>query len=329
MPDESKISAILAAHPYDRITDVPAFVSHMGAAIHQSGFFGCVNEAQGRVIALDCLVKKIPPLERAATDHIIEGKLSMRSDAMLAQFLKRGGKIKWENTGDDGIEAKATFTSRDGTKLSVSYTTEMARTAGLIKDKPGSNWNKNRPEMLRARLISKAVRMVDPEVVAGRYTPEELDPDSRESHTEATYVPVENTEGTKPLQLPTNPPPTPQQTSTPATPAAVEPSSIPSLDASQPMITVHQLAQLRPLKAELQIPDEKWREVLQKNYGVTTAKDLTEQQAAKFLANLERKVQQKQMNDWAAKVQSTPAPAGATTLPDQPPFESGGPGQQT
>lgn len=332
MPDDSQIRNLSTLHPYDRITNPVEFICQMGAAIHQSGFFGCVNEMQGRVIAADCLARKTPILERAATDHIIEGKLSMRADAMLAAFIERGGKVKWLKLGDDGIEARAKWTDREGQTLEVPYTIEDAKRAKLVKaDKPNSNWHKTPGEMLRARLISKAVRLLDPKCIAGRYTPEELDPDSAGAVEETQYVPVENTEGTKSLAEITTPATvttTPTTSAAPVAPTESAPA-LPTLDASEPGITVFQLSRLRPLKDELGIPTDKWQAVLQKNYGVTSAKNLTEAQAEKLLANLEGKVKQKQMNEWAANVQGTAAPAGAARLNDagelQPPFETGSP----
>ena len=52
------------------------------------------------------------------------------------------------------------------------WTIEMARTAGLVKEK--SNWVKIPTDMLVARAQSRLARMVYPDLLAGLYTPDEL-----------------------------------------------------------------------------------------------------------------------------------------------------------
>ena len=54
------------------------------------------------------------------------------------------------------------------------FTAEDAKKAGLLPAKPGSGWAKFPAEMLRARCISKAIRMLVRELLQGVYTPEEV-----------------------------------------------------------------------------------------------------------------------------------------------------------
>jgi hypothetical protein len=148
------------------------FVETMGDAFAKGGLVGCNTPGQGRMLALTCLCEGITPLEFARTYHLIEGKPTMRSDAMLAKFRQAGGKTKWLNVGDDGKEARAEWTY-DGQTLDLVYSIEDAKRAGVVKQK--SAWEKDPGSMLRARLISKAVRILAPEIVAGVYSPEEMD----------------------------------------------------------------------------------------------------------------------------------------------------------
>lgn len=148
-----------------------AFIDSMGKAFHQGGLAGCKSEGQGKAMALTCLCDNITPLQFVRTYHLMDGKPSMRADAMLAAFMAAGGKWKWIDQGDDGKKASAHVAFGDN-DLEVSYTIDDAKRAGLIKEK--SNWEKDPGSMLRARTISKAVRMVAPQIVAGVYTPEEL-----------------------------------------------------------------------------------------------------------------------------------------------------------
>jgi len=99
----------------------------------------------------------------------------MRADAMHAKFRQAGGKVEWRETGDDGKRASAAF-SFGGQTLELSFSIDdAARMIGDKLKKPGSNWQKDPGAMLRARLISKALRIIAPEIVAGIYTPDEIE----------------------------------------------------------------------------------------------------------------------------------------------------------
>ena len=160
---------------YARIGDPMAFIETMGKVFHQSQIMGVNTPGDGQVLALTCMCEGITPLEFARTYHIINGKPSMRADMMAAKFRAAGGKIKWIETGDGGAFASAEF-SFDGQTMTVRFTIEDARNlVGDKVDKPDSNWRKDRGAMLRARVVTKAIRMLAPELIAGVYTPEELD----------------------------------------------------------------------------------------------------------------------------------------------------------
>lgn len=98
---------------------------------------------------------------------------------MTAEFRRRGGKVRWLQLGDSGTaEAEFEF---EGQTLRMAFTLDDARKLlGKGKDgkdridKPGGNWEKDPGAMLRARLTSKAIRILAPEIVAGVYTPEEV-----------------------------------------------------------------------------------------------------------------------------------------------------------
>lgn len=161
-----------AADPMDAVLK-------MGTAVAQSTMFGCSNPPQGIVVILHCMEKGIPLLDWQARFHLVgddgKKKPSMKAEAMLAAFAESGGKFEWVNDGSEGIVAELKLT-KDSRSQIVRYTLEQAERAGLVrKDKPQSNWMARRPEMLRARVISSGLRMFDPSIVVGVYTPEELD----------------------------------------------------------------------------------------------------------------------------------------------------------
>ena len=157
---------------YDRIENPMQAVETMGNFLATSGMFGCEKKEQGQVLALACMCERKSPFEILKTYHIINGKLSMRADAMLAGFRKAGGKVTWKRF--DNEAAIAVWTLDNNKDVEIGFTVEDAKRAGLIPAKPGSGWQKSPDAMLRARCISKAMRMIAPEVVAGTYTPEEV-----------------------------------------------------------------------------------------------------------------------------------------------------------
>lgn len=157
---------------FDRIDNPLAFIESMGKTFGFTGVCGCKNENEGRLVALACLSERVNPFELGKRYHLIDGKLSMRSDNMLAEFRARGGKHKWVEDGSDGQRATLQLIY-DGQDVTVSFTMKEAKDSGLIRS--GSAWVKDPAAMLRARCISRGIRMVAPEVVVGLYTPEEIE----------------------------------------------------------------------------------------------------------------------------------------------------------
>lgn len=174
----SNLPAVIQSAPvatvstYDKVHDPMVAAEQLGNWIAKSGMFGCERPEQGAILAMQCIVERKAPLELAKHYHIIGGRLSLRADAMLALYRERGGKVQWLQFDATGAKARWVY---DGNDITLSYTTDDAKQAGLLPGRPGSGWAKFPAEMLRARLISKAVRMIAPEVCTGTYTPEELE----------------------------------------------------------------------------------------------------------------------------------------------------------
>jgi hypothetical protein len=166
---------------YDKIQDPIQAIEKLGEWISKSGLFGCEKVEQGMVLAMTSLAERRPVTEICRRYHIVKNKLSMRSDAMLAEFNQRGGTHFWEKS--DEKEAILLLTKGQFKDYRVTYTIKDAERAELCgKDGsrlPGQNfsgsWQKNPSAQLRARATSKGIRMVDPGVVAGMVTPEEAD----------------------------------------------------------------------------------------------------------------------------------------------------------
>jgi hypothetical protein len=161
---------------FQRFADPMKAIEQMGAFISESGMFGKMNKQQGSVLAWHCLTKNKDPFEFKREFHILEdGQITKRSDSMAADFIRHGGKIKWISDLNDDQEAKATFITRDGDSYTWAFSMKDAK--GYSDTRDGflkKNWRDSTPDMLRARLLSKSIRILDPEVNAGVYTPEEL-----------------------------------------------------------------------------------------------------------------------------------------------------------
>jgi hypothetical protein len=159
---------------YNKITDPIQAIEKMGEMIWASGMFGCVKPEQGMVLAMQCLAEGKAPLELAKTYHIIEGKLTMRADAMLGRYLTTGGKVKWLVRSD--VEVRAIW-SKDGNDVEIASTLEEFKNNGIAMSAKGGlkdNWRKFPKQMLTARNVSEAVRLLAPQIISGIYTPEEV-----------------------------------------------------------------------------------------------------------------------------------------------------------
>lgn len=149
----------------------------LGDMFKESGLFGIKERAQGHVLALACLTEGMSPFQLMRRFHIVEGRLTQRADAMLAEFKAAGGRVRWIQWDDEAAKAEFEY---QGDKFENVFSWEMAKAAKYPFKSDGgikANWAASRPDMLRARLITKTLRMLAPDIVAGIYTPEELDDD--------------------------------------------------------------------------------------------------------------------------------------------------------
>lgn len=151
-----------------------AAIEKLGEMIAYSGLFGCSKKEQGQVLAMQCLVEGKPPLELAKTYHLIEGKLSMKADTMLARFQMSGGKVQWIERTNERVKARFVH---NGNEVSIEHTLEEHRASGTALGGNGKlkdNWRKFPRQMLTARVVSEGVRLLAPEINFGIYTPEEV-----------------------------------------------------------------------------------------------------------------------------------------------------------
>lgn len=128
------------------------------------------NPDQALVLMMMAQVEGCHPMQAVQRYDVIQGKPAKKSDAMLADFQMRGGTVAWTEYTDEAVEAE--FMAKGMSKpCRVRWTYKQAVEAGLTS-KP--TWKQYKRQMLKARVISEGVRISDPGVVAGLYTPEEV-----------------------------------------------------------------------------------------------------------------------------------------------------------
>lgn len=145
----------------------------MADRVAKSKLFG-LDASQAFTLMLLCQAEGIHPVKAVQRYHVIQGRPAMKADAMLADFLRIGGTVHWNTESDDREKCEAIFThpkfAPDG--KTIKFSMADAKSAGLTGN---STWQKYPSNMLRARVVSNGVRMIAPGIVAGLYTPEEVE----------------------------------------------------------------------------------------------------------------------------------------------------------
>jgi hypothetical protein len=145
-------------------------MERMAVTVAKSKLFGIQQPEQALALMALCQAEGIHPMTAVRDYHIIQGRPSLKSETMLSRFLASGGKVEWHSLTDQ--KAEATFSHPAGGTIKLDWTIERAKQAGLA----GKDIWKGYPRaMLRNRLISEGVRTVNPSIVQGVYTPEEME----------------------------------------------------------------------------------------------------------------------------------------------------------
>jgi len=198
-------------HPTLAITSLED-MDRVSKSIAASGMFGVTKPEQALCLMLLCQAEGMNPIAALRRYHIIEGKPSMRADAMQGEFEARGGGIIWHTRTDSEvaatffsdrkqIDAKATDRAkaryaalRDGDTKTASELAEageetIIRTIADVDAKKVSmswdrdkgawkkkhNWQQSPRQMLTARTITEGVRLIMPGLIAGICSPDELE----------------------------------------------------------------------------------------------------------------------------------------------------------
>lgn len=147
-----------------------AEVQAMAAAAANSKLFGVKTQDEALALMLLAQAEGLHPMRAVQQYHIIQGRPAMKSEAILARFQEAGGVVRWLVSNEQ--EAKATFTSKAREEITVHWTIERAKQAGLAgKD----NWRNYAPQMLRARCIAEGVRAIAPGCILGMLSTDEAE----------------------------------------------------------------------------------------------------------------------------------------------------------
>lgn len=144
-------------------------VEKMSHVIVKSGLFGMKDPSQAMALMFLCQAEGLHPMIAVRDYHIIQGRPALKADAALARFQAAGGRVEWHTVTDK--QCKATFSHPQGGTVTLDWDLDQAKRAGIS----GKDVFQKYPRaMLRARVISEAIRTVFPQVLNGQYVPEEV-----------------------------------------------------------------------------------------------------------------------------------------------------------
>lgn len=161
-------------------------VERMALAVAKSGLFGVKTPDQAMALMLIAQAEGLHPAIAARDYHVINGRPTLKADAMLARLQTAGGSVRWGEYTDQRVVG--TFSHPQGGSVEVAWTVDMATAAGLTKN---PTWRSYPRQMLRARCVSEGIRTVFPGVVVGTYTPEEAEDEPARPAPSATEPVVE------------------------------------------------------------------------------------------------------------------------------------------
>lgn len=166
-------------------TDIIPFtqIERMASAAAKSGLFGVKTMDQALALMLVAQSEGVHPARAMQEYHVIQGRPALKADAMMARYQAAGGKVQWGAYTDTKVEG--TFSHPSGGSITIEWTMERAKTAGLTgKD----NWKNYPRQMLRSRCISEGIRATHPGIAIGTYTAEEVQDMASDAPTPETVT---------------------------------------------------------------------------------------------------------------------------------------------
>jgi hypothetical protein len=146
-------------------------VGALAARMADSKLYGNITREQAFVILQAGMDMGLTPTAAMRGIHVIQGKMAIGSQLMVAQVQEAGHQFEIVKSEDN--MAIVELTRRDtGKKHRVKFTVEDARRAGLVGKDNYRNWPR---QMMLSRAISECIRYAAPECLNGMvYTPEDF-----------------------------------------------------------------------------------------------------------------------------------------------------------
>lgn len=145
-------------------------LGRIAKAFAQSNMFGVKTTEQAFSLLMIAESEGLHPARAMQEYHVINGRPSLRADAMLGRYQVAGGKVEWVKHSDEEVVGK--FTHEASGTVQVSWDKSRAQQAGILGNQ---TWKKYPRQMLRARVISEGVRLSYPACITGFYAPEEME----------------------------------------------------------------------------------------------------------------------------------------------------------
>lgn len=171
---------------YGKFDVANAFDTRSPLVMAAVSIMGCPLE-QGPAVLLHAMALNMSVVDLSRNYHWIEGRPSMRADAMLANFrMNFGGQYVVKERSFDAAEIEFTDARGNLYPCRLTWQELLQSPYPWVKDKgPGDepiakNLKKNystqigRRSMMFNRLVSDSLRFICPELVSGVYTPEEM-----------------------------------------------------------------------------------------------------------------------------------------------------------
>jgi hypothetical protein len=141
-----------------------ADIKQMAIAVANSGLFGMKKPEEALSLMLLAQAEGMHPITAARDYDIIQGRPAKKSEAMLRDFMKAGGKVEWHSIDDTGGDA--TFSHPVGGTVRITWDKNRAIAAELWGK---AMWKKYPRQMFRSRVVSEGVRTVFPGATSGLY----------------------------------------------------------------------------------------------------------------------------------------------------------------
>jgi hypothetical protein len=278
-------------------------IQQMAEMVVKSRMFPDVKTVESAFcLMMLCQSEGIHPMMAVRRYHIIKDRPAMKADAMLGEFQKRGGRVKWLEVTHDKCSAVFSAPGIDGT-APVTWTIDDAKRARIYNN-PGEMWQKYPRQMLRSRVISEGVRMTMPEIISGIYTEDEVEDFVDVAASPATHVIADVRAAASAPKVTT----APEQLADLEEPDADEPidfvdcwklheegskkahtyrSEWIKSEAQSQKRTLKQNKRLHALRNDLGLSDDDWHAGLRKYYNKESSSDLSIEEATDMIGKLE------------------------------------------